>query len=272
MSPRVCVLLGPYRNLTTLTSAALFLHPRCQVLNHQASQFFDHAGIDFIAQPSAAHVAAFVKQALVVAAAEGSLLESHAFRESLPALDAFRRLRLARVRTDIDVLLWKESLRVTNRLRHAPGLVEALTAIPEVRFLMPVRFPLDCARSNFRSGHVHLFHGLYRDSSLRELLDAILDLVGWFDALALRHPQSFLQFHEHELADPELLKRIGCFSGLPPETVWPRAAIDVFCSRPSTYHHTTRDRRMYVGLVEERFANAPSLRDRLVAPLVTHAA
>lgn len=30
----VCSILGPYRNLTTLTASCLMLHPNIQVLNH----------------------------------------------------------------------------------------------------------------------------------------------------------------------------------------------------------------------------------------------
>src|SRR4029079_11065585 len=44
----VCLFLGPYRNLTTLTASILFLHPHCQVLNHAASRIFGDKRIDFL--------------------------------------------------------------------------------------------------------------------------------------------------------------------------------------------------------------------------------
>ncbi|MHB8529324.1 MAG: hypothetical protein ACYC8V_07420, partial [Caulobacteraceae bacterium] len=35
---RTAVILGPYRNLTTLTASVLALHPQCQVLNHASDR------------------------------------------------------------------------------------------------------------------------------------------------------------------------------------------------------------------------------------------
>ena len=43
----VCLFLGPYRNLTTLTASILFLHPNCQVLNHAANRIFHDRRTDF---------------------------------------------------------------------------------------------------------------------------------------------------------------------------------------------------------------------------------
>jgi len=36
----VCITLGPYRNLTTLTASVLFLHPNCKVLNYAARRVY----------------------------------------------------------------------------------------------------------------------------------------------------------------------------------------------------------------------------------------
>src|SRR5689334_13648080 len=44
----VCLALGPYRNLTTLTAATLFLHPNCQVLNHGGMRIFGNLQVDFL--------------------------------------------------------------------------------------------------------------------------------------------------------------------------------------------------------------------------------
>ena len=44
----VCLTLGPYRNLTTLTASVLFLHPNCQVLNHAGIRIYGNRQIDFL--------------------------------------------------------------------------------------------------------------------------------------------------------------------------------------------------------------------------------
>ena len=44
----VCLTLGPYRNLTTLTASVLYLHPNCQVLNHAGNRIYGKRKIDFL--------------------------------------------------------------------------------------------------------------------------------------------------------------------------------------------------------------------------------
>ncbi|MCW5878805.1 MAG: hypothetical protein KIS80_08075, partial [Anaerolineales bacterium] len=44
----VCLFLGPYRNLTTLTASMLSLHPECQVLNHAGTRVFPNKNLNFI--------------------------------------------------------------------------------------------------------------------------------------------------------------------------------------------------------------------------------
>ena len=48
----VCLALGPYRNLTTLTAATLFLHPNCQVLNHAGNRIYGNEEVDFLSNYS----------------------------------------------------------------------------------------------------------------------------------------------------------------------------------------------------------------------------
>ena len=45
---RLSIILGPYRNLTTLTAAILSLHPDCQVLNHAGNRFMRNPQFDFM--------------------------------------------------------------------------------------------------------------------------------------------------------------------------------------------------------------------------------
>ena len=42
----VC-LLGPYRNLSTLTASIAALHPNCQVLNHAGEKILNNDSLDF---------------------------------------------------------------------------------------------------------------------------------------------------------------------------------------------------------------------------------
>lgn len=44
----VCLALGPYRNLTTLTASVIALHPNCQVLNHGWSRVAGKGKLNFL--------------------------------------------------------------------------------------------------------------------------------------------------------------------------------------------------------------------------------
>src|SRR6185436_15572703 len=61
---RLAVLLGPYRNLTTLTTAVLALHPNVQALNHAAERLWRRDGLDFVAEPTAAVFTQFLATAM----------------------------------------------------------------------------------------------------------------------------------------------------------------------------------------------------------------
>ena len=64
LSNLLCLFLGPYRNLTTLTASTLFLHPNCQVLNHASTRIFGDQRIDFFANYSDATFDAFLRYAI----------------------------------------------------------------------------------------------------------------------------------------------------------------------------------------------------------------
>jgi hypothetical protein len=62
----VCMTLGPYRNLTALTAAVLFLHPNCQVLNHAGNRIFGDEKLDFISNYSNEIFEAFTRYAIYI--------------------------------------------------------------------------------------------------------------------------------------------------------------------------------------------------------------
>ncbi|MGZ2975774.1 hypothetical protein AAER07_12570, partial [Pseudomonas aeruginosa] len=47
----IAPLIGPQRNLTTLISAALSLHPQVIVLNHAYGRIREHPELDFLRDP-----------------------------------------------------------------------------------------------------------------------------------------------------------------------------------------------------------------------------
>ncbi len=160
----VCLFLGPYRNLTTLTASLLTLHPECQVLNHGSNRVLPFAELNFLVDYSDAKFERFCRFALDASRGGrrgdfgGSVTLSHAFDHDSMRQAYARRYGDRRVKERVSCLVWKESHRVTAFLRRQGLPPEELSrANPKLRFLMPIRNPLDCMLSNCTSGHLRYF-------------------------------------------------------------------------------------------------------------------
>ena len=93
-----------------------------------------------------------------------------------PGADEGLELDAERVRDPVDVVEVAHDLgRVVERL-------------PRLRFLMPIRNPLDCALSNVRKGHHKHFANL-RGASMPVVIDFMVELVAWALELQERHPE-----------------------------------------------------------------------------------
>ena len=268
----VCILLGPYRNLTTLTSSVLGLHPQCAVLNHAGRRTLRNPRLNFLANRSLATFAEFVRYAGFAARAGargmhgGDIRLSHAFdRAAMREADA--KLRGARAEP-ARCLVWKESQHVGNFLRAARiDVRELLAAIPRLRFLLPIRNPIDCAMSNLRRGHVHalgVHHGVSKSSALDAVVAAVLDEIAWFFALrdASGRPDCFCHYFEHEMGR-ELLERLLRFLDLPADETYFTTAAEVFKADPAP-GKDARVLERYAELVRQKFAQMPELRDSLL--------
>jgi len=148
----VCLALGPYRNLTTLTASMLFLHPKCQVLNHAAERIYGNNKIDFLRDYSRSKLDRFIRFAVTISGkgrrgnSGGSITFSHAFDSRYEMGEIYRKTGMGKVKKEIRCLFWKESLRTSNLIREKQVDLPGIFSRDErLRFLMPIRNPLDCA-------------------------------------------------------------------------------------------------------------------------------
>ena len=120
----VCLFLGPYRNLTTLTGSFLFLHPEIQVFDHGSPRIFSNEAIDFFNPYSEekfqnfSHFLITMSQGGSRGKYGGSMIVSHAFADN----EALRQLYFNRYgmnlrKRSIKSLVWKEPLRLTQKLQ-----------------------------------------------------------------------------------------------------------------------------------------------------------
>ena len=181
----LAVLLGPYRNLTTLTASICALHPQVQVMNHGSERLWAQPEIDFIATPKPEVLRQFVATSLRSSTGGrrgdygGSILFSHAF-DSEPLRELYRaRYGETMLKPEARCLVWKESMRVQRRLMDGPGFAEAIVErLPQVRFLLPIRHPVHCALSNMQTGHVRFLTGRH-ETDPAVVVDAVLDALAW---------------------------------------------------------------------------------------------
>ncbi len=122
----VCIIVGPYRNLSTLLASLLFLHPTCQVLNHAEDRVLSKKELNFLRDYSDEKFSRFCRFALFASARGqrsgygGSILFSHAFER--PAFkQAFRERFGAKtvVKKKVESIVWKANLRASSEMKHS---------------------------------------------------------------------------------------------------------------------------------------------------------
>jgi len=87
----------------------------------------------------------------------------------------------------------------TNYLRQRNvNLAELLHANAKLRFLMPIRNPMDCAVSNCKTGHRKRFLGRVQNDPFH-VLAAVVREIQWFQQLKSEYPNRFFSFFQYEL-------------------------------------------------------------------------
>jgi hypothetical protein len=265
----VCLALGPYRNLTTLTAATLFLHPHCQVLNHAGMRVYASPSLDFFLDYSVEKFERFMRYAVYISAQGergdygGSIVHSHAFDQGHAMKELFESTGGTVVKPQIKSLFWKESLLTSNHIREKQvDFVQLFAREKRLRFLQPVRNPMDCAVSNLKSVHVKKFPGISENPDLRETTQAVLEEIYWVADLKERFPDRFFLYFEHSI-DSELLKRLAAFLKLDASPEWMEKAMAAMEIKKG-YAHDASLLAWYREHVGTRFARFPALREQLL--------
>jgi hypothetical protein len=265
----VCLALGPYRNLTTLTAATLFLHPNCQVLNHAGARVFGNDDVDFLSAYSKERFDRFIQYAIQISAGGirgdfgGSIIHSHAFEPHHDMQQKYIERGEKLIKRQINCLFWKESLATSNLIRDRKIDLGAIFAQEDrLKFLMPIRNPLDCAISNLNTGHVDRFQGLGNKPTITEVLRAILAEIHWFASLKEQFPDRFFYFFEHSIS-AEMIANLADFLKLDADETWLSDARSVMISK-SNYQHGADLLEHYRNSVRQQFSRQPVLMGQLL--------
>ena len=262
----ICCLWGPYRNLTTITAAAIGVHPGVKVLNHGGEFVLADSRLDFLRAASPDANSRFLQFALdhqtdgVRGDRGGSIELSHAFDD--PAL---RRAYAERpASAAVGCVVWKESQAVTNHIRSA-GLTtgDVVRINPLVRFVLPVRNPVACAASNIRTGHAGRFPGVDRNS-FDEVVDRVVEQIFIFAAAADDCENHLLFFEDDEPASIArgLVDVCGLTSSTPADV---SAVASLLAFRPAAAPSPRQRRAFHAALVRHRGSDQDAVAERLVA-------
>ena len=265
----VCLALGPYRNLTTLTASLLFLHPDCHVLNHAGRRIFGDRRLDFIGNYSTERFGRFVQYALHISRKGrrgnygGSITRSHAFADNEKMMALLQSGGMNLTKGDGKALFWKESLRTSNRMRRLNTDLNAVfKENHKLRFLMPVRNPMDCAASNFKTGHARIFQDPNASASVENTLKSVLDEIIRFKNLEVKYPDRFFYYFEYD-DRKETLERMADFLGLQATEDWIADSLQVFETNAG-YEHSAGLVSLYRDCVERECSGHPDFAERLL--------
>jgi len=264
----VCLILGPYRNLTTFFSSILFLHPDCQVLNHAGRRVHGNKNIDFLSSYSTEIFENFIRFSLEICSRGergtygGSILLSHAF-ESKILKNLYRKQKnKLKNKSSIKALVWKESLLNTNLIRtDGFELDNLLIKEKKLKFILPIRSPLDCTFSNIKTGHARLFKGINDKSTPFDVLGKVIDEIYWFVEKKEMFPDRFFYFFEQDISK-NLLIEILKFLNISEDTKWISNAEKVIINK-SNYKFDADIINFYEDLISNKFHRFPALIEKL---------
>jgi len=258
--------LGPYRNLTTLTASVLALHPHVQVLNHAGRRLLARPELDFVNDPRPETWERFRETALAESVGGspglhgGSITLSHAFE--VPELRESYRARFGdeQMRERIDTLVWKDSLVLSRAIRKSGVELERLFAgCAGLRFLVPVRHPIDCAVSCVLYGHGKLYT---REVSVVGVLSGVLRELAWARTVQQAWPDRVMLFWEDE-PGVDVLQRMARFLELEDDRRWLDDAARCFVVK-KLYEHPEGLVARYEAKVRDLFANDDAFAKQLL--------
>jgi len=265
----VCLALGPYRNLTTLTASILFLHPDCQVLNHAGQRIFGESELDFFKKYSDERFKTFLRYAIYISQSGvrgdygGSITRSHAFDQQYKIRNLFTGRKLSLIKENINTLFWKEPLRTANHIRdNNVDLNKLFAQNNQLRFLLPIRNPLECAIGQIKTGFIKYFQGRNPGDSVQQALDSILDEFLWFLDLKVQNPDRFFYFFEHDF-NASTLTRMANFLQLEMTETWRIDAIKAFEIK-SNYKHSDGLIAYFRKCVDDKFSAYPDFTNQLL--------
>jgi hypothetical protein len=274
---KVCLILGPYRNLTTLIVGVMALHPNIQVMNHGMKTLFDktiNPNTNFLTDYNSETFENFKQAAMarsvvmVKGILGGSILASHAYEPQYSLYKEYKsRYKNLLMKDNPTCLVWKESLRSLNILRLLPKpKLDDIMSNPQLCFIMPIRNPLDTAISHLTSfdEHIRLYGIDPADATRIGILDAILKSISdVFKMQSEYGKEKVLIIFASDLTDSvNILKstvKMEKFLGIKSDKIWEESTQRNLVITKSKYNHDWSIIDFYLKKIKELFGYDESI-------------
>ncbi|PSR04822.1 MAG: hypothetical protein BRD49_05305, partial [Bacteroidetes bacterium SW_10_40_5] len=259
----VGILLGPYRNLSTLTASLMALHPNCQVLNHAGIRVFNYKWVNFLENYSDQKFSNFLKFAVYASLHGrrgpfgGGIFNSHAFDHDVVRKKYFERYN-SNLKPNIHSIVWKEPLQVTNVIKQN-SFSDILDNNQKLKFLLPIRNPINCAKSNLKTRHYKIFNKEVNNT--KNCIAAIFEEFLLFLQLKDQYPTNFFYFFEDELKDK--LTDIAEFLKIEKDQKWIEDASECFVVK-SKYDNEEELKKEAIDLANYYFEHYPVFKNHLM--------
>jgi len=270
----VCLMVGPNRNLASLAALLVYLHENGAAVNHAGRRVFSKKEIDIWHDDSKecfdlfCRYLEFLSKRGMRGQTGGSILHSNAVADH-PKVKLLVESRFPDpdLKPEIHSLVWKEPLMLYKFLaKDMARTHDFLAKHPEIKLLLPIRNPLDCAISNKNLGNRWLrkAYGL-SEFSLESVLEALFRIYYTFFKLQEAYPDRCLAFFENE-CNEEFLNALAKFLGLTPDQTWISDCLQVW-KVSKHYEWQLAWKNCYQELCGRYFADQPKIKGRFLTAL-----
>jgi hypothetical protein len=256
--------VGPYRNLSTYMAANLALHPNCDVLNHAGIRVLNNWKLNFLKEYTTDKYHNFLRffnyaqKTGYKGVRGGNIIYSHAFESNPDLMERYKKLPPNAVKS---CFVWKESHLVTNIFMENPeNLNKMISENSAIKFVFPIRNPLDCATSNMNTGKYKWFGDISKNE--KEIVKAIFKQYAFFLELNKTHDGRVHFIFENEI-NVQTLDKLVRFIETEKQIQWEEETLDNYQVKKG-YKYPQELVDWCLDLINNSFESHPEFQQKLI--------
>ncbi len=261
----ILIIIGSYRNLTTLVASIMSLHPNCQVLNHAGRRVIQKNKLDFLNNSNAEKINNFLNFAIYASqygkrgSYGGAIFHSHAYDNDLVRKKYFNRYS-SKLKNQVSCIFWKDSQLIMNKIKDEGQLKKIFKSGTEIeiKFIMPIRNSINCVKSNLKTGHYKFYFPSI--PPIEKCVEVVFEQYLFFLNMQAEYPNNFMYFFEDEIIS--ILPNLAKFAQLSPDSKWIKDVSDVVRIK-GNYENSEELKSKCINLAQKYFLHYPIFKKNL---------